>query len=628
MHRWLVTCLVVAVGCGGARGPEGSGGPQSASAEEAVAASAALRAAEDLYEGQAFREAALKADSLFLAWGGVRSLSAVANRALWLKGRSLEAAGDLADARSTLETLLERLGDGAVRRETVRRLASILHLTGEDVAVLELVLAYPESVGDVELELVRSAAILVAPAELERLAARNPAQGPVTAVVHAELARGLALTGRLRAAKEAARQVLAVVPSGSAEAELAEAVVAAGEQGPGRVRVGLVLPLSGRFAPVGNLLLEGIELALEEWGGTSSNLPAVELLVQDNGSSPERSVELVAELEAAGALAIIGPVRSESFAASALARRNPRLLLVSPTATDILDPAPGAYTLWSRERRQRDVARDVATWVVENLGLRRAAILYPNTTGGKWAAQGFRMGMEDGQGEIVESQAYSPEATTFAEPIQAIAAARPDAVFVASESAPAVLQIAPQLFFFGVDRSVVLGGASWAEPAVVRRLDPFAANYRIVGTFVDRTGEGTPFARFRDAYENKYGKTMRDNVLPALGYDAMKLVLAGIERTRLPFPGAISGAVADLEEIVGATGRLAPDPTTSTVVRRTLIRMLRDGRLHPPAPSTVLTWLEEARVRADSIAEARADSIATARADSTAGVRRPQPRNR
>lgn len=615
MHRLLPLLLTVAVAaCAVARGPGERPGEEPEAREAARRAAAALREAEGLHQAGQHRVAAQRADSLYQVWRRDRALAAVANRALWLKGRALEGSGDLAGARAALEELLGRVGEGAARRDATATLAGILHATGEDAGALRLLLGEPDAVGEEERWLMRSAALRLSPDELESLAARFSLRGPAAPVLHAELARSLALAGRLDSARRVARRVLEAVP-GTEEAEVASAVLGLGEPGGATLRVGAVLPLSGRFAAVGELLREGMELAVEEHRRSSPRGAAVELEVLDDGSDPERAVELVGRLEREGAAAVVGPVRSESFAAAIRARRNPRLLLVSPTAPELVEGAPNAYTLWSNRQREWQVARDVAAWVADRLGLLRAGVLYPETPGGRWAAEGFREGMESRGGRVLVARGYAPDSTTFAEPIAEVAAVAPDVVFVAGESVPSILQLAPQLFYFGVDRSVVAGGAIWAEPAVVRRLDPFSANFRVVGTFVDRGAEGTSWSAFKTSYEMHYKKLLRDNILPALGHDAVKLVLAAWERSLLPLPGALSSAAAGLSEVAGATGALRPDPESSAVARRTMIRMIRDGELVPADPGEVLAWLERARARADSVARARADSVARARGE-------------
>ncbi len=607
----LLAALLLAA-CAG-REAEVPGPSPDARDVDAREATAALRAAEQLHEDGRHAEAALRADSLFRAWLGQASLRSLANRALWLEGRAREASGDLAEARSALETLLERAEAGPIRREAVARLAGILGATGEPRRLVELILGEGEGVDEEGLSLVREAALQLPLGDLEGLAARHPlGEARAAAALHAELARALALEGRLDSARRVASRVARVAEPGTEEAEAAAVLARLERGGIERARIGVVLPLTGRFSAIGQLLREGVELGLEEYRRSAGAGIEVELIVEDDRSSPERAVELVERLADAGALAVLGPVRSEPFAAAARARTNSRLLMLSPTATEPLS-APAAYTLWARERRERAVARDVGAWIVGELGLRRTAVLYPLTPGGSAAAEGFREGVAANGGEVVAAQGYHPDSTTFAGPIAEVAVAQPDAVFVAARSIRDVLQIAPQLPYFGLDRQVIAGGETWAEPAVVRRLDRFAADHRLVGVHTDRTDDGGSWTRFRDMYERRYRKALHDNILPALGYDAFKLTMAAVERAGLPLPGAVSRAAGGLGDIEGVTGILRPVPESSTVDRRTRIRMLVDGRLVPANRGELLAWLDRARFRTDSIAAARADSIARAR---------------
>lgn len=582
--------------------PEPTPGPAAeARDDERREAARALTRVERLQQQEEHAAAARLADSLYRAWRTDPALASSADRALWLRGRSLEARGELGRAAGVYERLLDRGPEDELRTDATRRLAALLLSTGRSEGAVELLLDHPAAIGPEELGLLREAVPPASHDQLDRWASDFGPEHPGGAVVHAERVGRLAAAGRMAEAERAARRLLEANPP-EEEARLARTVLA-GE--PAVVRVGAVLPLTGRFASVGELLREGYELAFQERGARLGR-PRVMLEVRDDGSDPERAVELVAELERAGVVAILGPVRSESFAGAARARRNPRLPLVSPTATEVLARLPHAYSLWSRQRRDGDVARDLAAWAVGRLGLRRAAILYPVGDQERAVAEAFARAVREAGGEVSRVVSYPPDATTFEAQIGEVAAVEPEVVFVATESVPTVLQIAPQLSYYGVTAAVVAGGATWAEPAAVRRLEPTAINVRIVGTFVDRLAEGTSWKRFEAAYEGTYRKPLRDNMLPALAYDAAGLVLDAVEGARFPLPAAVAERLASLPERDGATGRLRPDPATSTVTRRTLLRMLQDRALVPAEPVTVLERLEEARLVAE---QAERDSV-------------------
>lgn len=623
--QWGIRCVAAAalVACAGGPGPQGGGAATTELGVTPREAAEELRAAEELLEAGHAAEAAARADSLFAAWQNIASLTSLAERALWLKGRALEATGELDAAIGALRTLLGRAEPGERRWEGTARLAALLHLTARDAETVRLLLEEPEAAGEEELVLMRQAALRLSLDELKTLAVRYPLTPGPSVVLHGELARALALADRLDSARRVARGVANAAEAQGEEARLAEALMALESGAARRVRIGAILPLTGRFQAVGELLREGMSLALAEYRASEPEGLEVELVVEDDGSSPEQAVELASKVEREGVVAVLGPVRSEPFSAAARARTNPRLLFLSPTATQPSGER-SAYTLWASERREREIAREVGGWIVGVLGLRRTAVFYPRTASGRAALEGFEQGVQGGDGELLGSRAYEPGETMFADPISELAVLEPDAVFVAAGSAPEVLQIAPQLAYFGLDHSVIAGGSTWSEPTVVRRLDPFAADYRIIGTQLDRTTDTSGWARFRSSYERKYRKSLRENILPALGYDAFKLALAAIEAARLPLPGSVSRAATSLGPIEGATGTLRFVPQSSTVERRTLIRMLVDGGLVPAERGAMLAWLERARFRADSVAQARADSVARARADSVARARRSE----
>jgi branched-chain amino acid transport system substrate-binding protein len=572
---------------------------------ELDAALTELREAEELYDAGRYADAAARADSLYESSRRSRRLAPVAERALWLEGRALDADGRLSAAAAAYEELLERLAQGGIYEQAVLRLAAIRQRTGDPAGALELLLDHAEAVGENEFETMRDAVVELDRSELMRLARRFPASGPAASVVHAELARVLVLSDRVDSAHRVARRVLSAGPE-EPERRIASVILDARDGvAVGPLQIGAVLPLSGRFAGVGELLREGIELALD--GLRGDDLP-VEVIYRDDGSDPELAVELVSELERAGTLAVIGPLRSESLAGAGRVRRNERLLIISPTATEVLETARNTYTLWDAERRQVDAARRSSAWLAGEVGLRRGAILYPLGTTGRAAAEAFRRGLEESGGSLVAAASYDPSNTTFEEPVATLAEARPDFVYVAGTSVPTVLTLAPQLFYYGLTRSVIAGGPTWSEPSVVRRLDRTAGDYRIISLYVDRTSPGTPWQAFRNTYEGRYRKSL-DNMLPALAYDATNLVLNALREVRLPLPGAVAAYVARSGEVNGVTGRLVPDAASSTVERRPLVRMLLNRELVNPDRGRVLTWLESARVRADSLERAEAEEV-------------------
>lgn len=575
--------------------PDAAPGPDTR-VDAGLAIEALQRAEADL-EGGRYAEAAAAADSLYLAWSPDRSLASLANRALWLGARALEADGRLGEAGESLDLLLGRVEAGAIREQAVSRLAGLWARTGESVRAADLLLGNPALDGT-RLELLRDLANGLTLQQLRSLAEQYGPDTDGAAIIHVQLAQLLIVEDQADSARRVARRALEAQPD-DPEREIATLIAeSSGSFTEATVRIGAILPLSGRFGGVGELLREGLELAIEEYQAEAGEGFDIQLLVRDDGSEPERAPALLTDLEREGVVAVIGPIGSESFAAALRARVNKRMLVVSPTATEVLEPAENAYTLYDRGRRERDVAADLAEWTARELGLRRTAVLHPQDPAGRATAATIETVLRRANRDVLATSAYHPDSTTFRDAIESLAGLEPEVVFVAAPNPQSVLTLAPQLYYYHLDHSIIIGGSAWADPAVLRRLARNDGDYRVLGFWVDRTSPGTPWQQFALAYEKKYRKSLRDNILPALSYDAVGLVLSALNQARLPIPAALSAFLSREPELAGVTGRLRPDAATSTVGRRTQIRMLYDGQLVRPDRDRLLNWLAEARVAA------------------------------
>ena len=261
----------------------------------------------------------------------------------------------------------------------------------------------------------------------------------------------------------------------------------------------------------------------------------------------------------------------------------------------MLRPAPATYTLNDAGTRAADVAEELARWTMEELRLRRVAVLEPDGVGLGGAVNAFTRTVREFDGQLVGHERYDPELTTFQAPVEAIAASEPDVVFAPAASASGVLAVAPQLFYYGLYNVIVIGSEAWAEPAVLRRLERFATDHRVIGLATDRVSPGTPWRRFVADYERRYRKTLRDNIMPALAHDAMLLVLSALDGARLPIPAALAAYLESGPEVEGVTGRLRPEAERSVVRRSTEVRMLVDGSPVAADREELLAWLAEVR---------------------------------
>lgn len=180
--------------------------------------------------------------------------------------------------------------------------------------------------------------------------------------------------------------------------------------------IGCVLPLSGSYALFGQRALDGIELALSRFGKTGSGLP-FRILVKDSRSDPGTCETAVDELDQQNVGAILGPMAvSEIAAASAQSKGIP--IFVFTQRDGVPDIGPYVFRNFITPQMQ---VQSLVSYAVEELGVSRFAILYPDEKYGRRYMNLF-WDQVIGQGRVVSGvESYDPEGTDFAEPIKKLA---------------------------------------------------------------------------------------------------------------------------------------------------------------------------------------------------------------
>lgn len=459
-----------------------------------------------------------------------------------------------------------------------------------------------------EARLAYEAAELSAALDAARRAVREYPETPSGAAAAWVAARAAFGLGRWAEAIEMAEAFARAEPGTAAAeearalAELARDELAAPADAP--VRLGVVLPRTGSRLMVryGDLLLEGIQLAVREAEGRERR--PIELVVADDAGGT-RTRAAVAELESRGVIAIVGPLLPQQLAEAAAARTTATLVTVSPTIPE--DPQrENLYTVNTDDARG---AQALGRYAAE-VGLRRAALLYPRTPEHERKASAFAVEFEAMGGEVRIAVPYDSGTTTFAPhmgrildamaprpplygdsvgsalvaPAPADTSGRPFALFVAAPDRD-VRQIAPQVAFYGLDSAgvQVFGDEAWAG-AAVRRVVPPQDLEGVIATshFPPDRADALADPDFVRRYEERYRRSL-DNQLPGLGYDAANLVLQALPN-RMVTPGALARRFSLLAGLRGATGTFSV--RAERVVRTPYLVIIRGGALAPaPTPA-------------------------------------------
>jgi branched-chain amino acid transport system substrate-binding protein len=262
-----------------------------------------------------------------------------------------------------------------------------------------------------------------------------------------------------------------------------------------KLKIGLVLTLSGPAAALGQQVRDGFTLAVKDLGGKMAGRD-VEIVVADDELKPDAAVTKVKGLlERDKVDFVVGPIFSNILQAIHKPVTDTKTFLISPNAGPSSYAGKNCSPLFYVTSYQNDQVHEILGKVAQDRGYKRVYVMVPNYQAGKDSAAGFKL---DYKGEIVE-ESYVPLGTLdFQVELSKIASLKPDAVFTFMPGGMGVSLVKqyrqagladriPVLSAFTVDESTLpaqqdaavgmFGGADWAPDLNNPQSKKFVAAY-------------------------------------------------------------------------------------------------------------------------------------------------------
>ena len=270
-------------------------------------------------------------------------------------------------------------------------------------------------------------------------------------------------------------------------------------------------------------------------------------------------------------IAIIGPNRSSHAAEVGPIAQRYGIPMVTTTATNPNVTNAGDFVFMASFTDSFQGAV-MAQFAKTDLGISTAAVL---TRSGDLYTEGisefFISNFSMLGGDIAANESYAADTSDFTGYLSNIAAAKPDALFIAGFSLDIGLITqqarAMSLQNAAGEPTVFLGADSWDSALVFEDEAAEIEGSFFSGHFSPDTNE--PKARaFVDTYESVYEATPTGGV--AVSYDAVKLLFEAVERAGSFDPKAVRQQLAATENYIGATSVANYDenrhPTKSAVI--------------------------------------------------------------
>ena len=197
----------------------------------------------------------------------------------------------------------------------------------------------------------------------------------------------------------------------------------------GPIKIGFMLPYSGTYASLGNMIESGFKLYVQQHGGKLGGRD-VEYFKVDDESEPSKATENVNKLiKRDNVDVLVGTVHSGVALAMAKAAKDSKTLLVIPNA--------GADAITGPMCAPNIVRSSFSNWqpgyamgvVAGKKGVKKALTITWNYAAGAESTKGFAEGLEKNGGKVVKQLTLPFPNVEFQALLTEIAAQKPDAVY-------------------------------------------------------------------------------------------------------------------------------------------------------------------------------------------------------
>lgn len=351
--------------------------------------------------------------------------------------------------------------------------------------------------------------------------------------------------------------------------------------------IGLIIPLTGKNARIGERTLNGVQLALGLVGPQSSDF---KLAIADSDGNPEvgkKSVERLVFED--NAIAIIGSVQSRD--ALAVAEKAHELGTPSISLSQkskLTEVGPTVFRNAMTSEMQIKFLLDLA---MQKLGMKRFAVFYPNDPYGIEFTNYFWDEVSTRGGKITAAQSYDPKETDFRKSVKKLVgtfypedradelrlitkernkkgvtkSARSaedteilppvvdfDALFI-PDTTRALGIIAPTLAYSDVQNIPFLGSNIWNQPDLIQRGEKFVENSVFVDSYLLQTPEfksSSFFQQFVQAFGYEPG------IFEVQAYEAA-LALKSVIQAGATQRSDVVRALSQMSTIQGVVGKMS-----------------------------------------------------------------------
>lgn len=310
------------------------------------------------------------------------------------------------------------------------------------------------------------------------------------------------------------------------------------------ILIGFSGQLTGKISDIGVQARNGVQLAVETVNASGGiNGRRLELIVKNDGNSPEQAVRVDQELIDAGVVAVIGHFTStQTMAALPLFNKNKVVLLSPTTSTPLLTGKKDYFfrTILDNSHQSKELAH----YARSALDIRTVMAMADkdNSDYSIPFIDSFKKMFEKEGGKILSILTFSssnPSGWDYA--IQELMRLKPQALLLACSAYDAV-SIAQRVRASKLDTQILSGGWAYTNYLLYWGRRDVEGMYFVIDYTMDNPK--SEFVKFWESYKNRFGTV--PNFASSFAYEATITLAQALEKTK--------GSAEGLAEVLASSG--------------------------------------------------------------------------
>ncbi len=294
------------------------------------------------------------------------------------------------------------------------------------------------------------------------------------------------------------------------------------------IKIGVILPLSGPAAEIGNSILNGINLAFEE---LESDITKFEIIIEDSRLDPKTGINAANKLISVDNVKLIIGVASSpvALAVAPICQRN-NVIMISATASTpkLTDKGDCIFRIYPSDVYDGEILADFAFNYLE---AKTASVLFLNNDFGVGLRDSFNKNFMQFGGEINKTESFLSDATNFRTQLTSIKTYDSDVILTIAIDMQ-YENIIKQLRELNI-QSTILAPVTFDNPTMINNLGNSADGIFYSRPLYDIIASNKKISNFKESYNTKHNTD--PPLLAALGYDSYLIAFESLVQNSFDF---------------------------------------------------------------------------------------------